>query len=74
MEIVNNCSYGVSTQRQISETGRVSELVEDAVTETNVDVQENPAYNLTANDASVDCENGGEYEVAVYGRLHQYSD
>ena len=67
MEIVNNCSYGVSTQRQISETGRVSELVEDAVTETNVDVQENSAYNLTANDASIDCENGREYEVAVHG-------
>ena len=66
MEIVNNCSYGVNTQRQISETGRESEIVEDAVTETNVDVQENPAYNFRANVESVDCENGEEYEVAVY--------
>ncbi len=66
MELVNNCSYDVNTQRQISETGRESEIVEDAVTEVNVDVQENPAYNFRANVESVDCENGEEYEVAVY--------
>ena len=66
MELVNNCSYDVNTQRQISETGRESEIVEDAVTEVNVDVQENPAYNFRANNASVECENGEEYEVAVY--------
>ncbi len=67
MEIVNNYSDGVGTQRQISETSRESEIVEDAVTETNVDVQENPAYNFRANVESVDYENGEEYEVAVYG-------
>ncbi len=66
MEIVNNCSDGVNTQRQISETGRESEIVEDADTETNVDVQENPAYNFRANNASVECGDGEEYEVAVY--------
>ncbi len=67
MEIVNNCSDGVNTQRQISETGRESEIVEDAATETNVDVQENPAYNFRANNASVECGDGEEYEVAMYG-------
>ncbi|XP_064402898.1 uncharacterized protein LOC135348567 isoform X4 [Halichondria panicea] len=66
MEIVNNYSDGVGTQRQISETSRESEIAEDAVTETNVDIQENPAYNFRANVESVDYENGEEYENVVY--------
>ena len=67
MELVNNCSYDVGTQRQISGTGRENEkIVEDAVTETNVDIQENPAYNFIATNASVECGDGGEYENVMY--------
>ena len=76
MEIVNNCSYGVNTQRQISETGRESEIVEYnsrasvdggeyenvVYNFTNIPIEQNHAYNVHSTGQS---DKVSEYELVI---------
>ena len=74
MEIVNNCSYDVGTQRQISETGRESEIVEynsrASVDRGDEGEYENVAYNFT----NIPIEQNHAYNVHSTGRLDEVSE
>ncbi|XP_064402902.1 uncharacterized protein LOC135348569 isoform X2 [Halichondria panicea] len=79
MEIVNNCSYGVNTQRQISETGRESEIVEYhsrasvdggeyenvVYNFTNIPIEQNHAYNVHSTGRLDEVSESGQYELVI---------
>ena len=73
MEIVNNCSYGVITQRQISGTGRESKTVDNlrvSVDHRDEGVYENVEYNFT----NIPIEQNHAYNVHSTGRLDEVSE